>query len=163
MWPATGGEAPKQVIRSIIGNVSDFASIDQARETARKFVETMKLTKRICHHQSKFFGYFHRSNHSHYDHFYNLQPSCTFSSLVEVTVRLPATAKNDWKRQVMFPSVSGHSTFSLDELTRYYSERTIHQGPIIMCRDRHITFCRTSLHRLYWGPPVLLRVVLVHG
>lgn len=44
--PATGGKAPKQVIRSTIGNVSDFASIDQARETARKFVETMKLTRR---------------------------------------------------------------------------------------------------------------------
>ena len=44
--PETGGKAPKQVIRSTIGNVSDFASIDQARETARKFVETMKLTKR---------------------------------------------------------------------------------------------------------------------
>ncbi|EAY1320457.1 integrase, partial [Salmonella enterica] len=43
---STGGKAPKQVIRSTIGNVSDFASIDQARETARKFVETMKLTKR---------------------------------------------------------------------------------------------------------------------
>lgn len=44
--PSTGGKAPKQVIRSTIGNVSDFASIDQARETARKFVETMKLTKK---------------------------------------------------------------------------------------------------------------------
>jgi hypothetical protein len=40
------GQSLKQVIRSTIGNVSDFASIDQARETARKFVQTMKLTKR---------------------------------------------------------------------------------------------------------------------
>lgn len=44
--PTTGGKSPQTVIRSTIGNVSDFASIDQARETARKFVETMKLTKR---------------------------------------------------------------------------------------------------------------------
>ncbi|EGB1673289.1 integrase [Escherichia coli] len=44
--PSTGGKAPKQVIRSTIGNVSDFASIDQARDAARKFVETMKLTRR---------------------------------------------------------------------------------------------------------------------
>lgn len=42
----TGGKAPKQVIRSTIGNVSDFANIDQARDAARKFVETMKLTRR---------------------------------------------------------------------------------------------------------------------
>lgn len=44
--PSTGGKAPKQVIRSTIGNVSDFANIDQARDAARKFVETMKLTRR---------------------------------------------------------------------------------------------------------------------
>ncbi|EFC4377992.1 integrase, partial [Escherichia coli] len=44
--PLTGGKAPKQVIRSTIGNVSDFANIDQARDAARKFVETMKLTRR---------------------------------------------------------------------------------------------------------------------
>lgn len=44
--PSTGGKAPKQVIRSTIGNVSDFANIDQARDSARKFVETMKLTRR---------------------------------------------------------------------------------------------------------------------
>nr|WP_175413636.1 hypothetical protein [Brenneria rubrifaciens] len=42
---ATGGKAPQEVIRAAIGNVSDFANIDQARETARKFAQTMKQTK----------------------------------------------------------------------------------------------------------------------
>ncbi len=44
--PKTGGKAPSEVIRSTIGNVSDFTNIDQAREVARNFVQTMKLTKR---------------------------------------------------------------------------------------------------------------------
>lgn len=44
--PSTGGRAPQEVIRSTIGNVSDFASIEQARDVARNFVQTMKLTKR---------------------------------------------------------------------------------------------------------------------
>ncbi|EHQ3814261.1 tyrosine-type recombinase/integrase [Serratia nevei] len=44
--PSTGGRAPQEVIRSTIGNVSDFASIEQARDVARNFVHTMKLTKR---------------------------------------------------------------------------------------------------------------------
>lgn len=44
--PKTGGKSPSEVIRSTISNVSDFTNIDQAREAARKFVETMKLTKR---------------------------------------------------------------------------------------------------------------------
>lgn len=43
--PSTGGRAPQEVIRSTIGNVSDFASIEQARDVARNFVQTMKLTK----------------------------------------------------------------------------------------------------------------------
>ncbi|WP_225181381.1 tyrosine-type recombinase/integrase [Pectobacterium aroidearum] len=43
---ATGGKAPQEVIRATIGNVSDFANIDQARETARNFAQTMKQTKR---------------------------------------------------------------------------------------------------------------------
>ncbi len=44
--PSTGGRAPQEVIRSTIGNVSDFTSIEQARDVARNFVQTMKLTKR---------------------------------------------------------------------------------------------------------------------
>ena len=44
--PKTGGKSPSEVIRSTIGNVSDFANIDQAREVARNLVQTMKLTKR---------------------------------------------------------------------------------------------------------------------
>lgn len=32
--PKTGGKSPSEVIRSTIGNVSDFANIDQAREVA---------------------------------------------------------------------------------------------------------------------------------
>ncbi|MDX5628023.1 MULTISPECIES: hypothetical protein [unclassified Brenneria] len=34
---ACGGKAPQEVIRATIGNVSDFANIGQARETARNF------------------------------------------------------------------------------------------------------------------------------
>ena len=44
--PKTGGKSPSEVIRSTIGNISDFANIDQAREVARNLVQTMKLTKR---------------------------------------------------------------------------------------------------------------------
>ncbi|ELW2866267.1 integrase, partial [Salmonella enterica] len=44
--PNTGGKSPQTVIRSTIGNVSDFTNIEQARDVARNFVQTMKLTKR---------------------------------------------------------------------------------------------------------------------
>lgn len=44
--PTTGGKSPQTVIRSTIGNVSDFTNIEQARDVARNFVQTMKLTKR---------------------------------------------------------------------------------------------------------------------
>ncbi len=44
--PKTSGKSPSEVIRSTIGNVSDFANIDQAREVARNLVQIMKLTKR---------------------------------------------------------------------------------------------------------------------
>ena len=44
--PETGGKSPSEVIRPTIGNVSDFANIDQAREGARNLVQTTKLTKR---------------------------------------------------------------------------------------------------------------------
>ncbi|MGC1072487.1 integrase arm-type DNA-binding domain-containing protein [Pantoea agglomerans] len=40
------GKSPSQVIRATIGNVSDFASIDQAREVARTYAQSMKSTKR---------------------------------------------------------------------------------------------------------------------
>ncbi|MEH0834725.1 hypothetical protein [Pectobacterium cacticida] len=43
---ATGGKASQEVIRATVGNVSDFANIDQARETARNFAQTMKQMKR---------------------------------------------------------------------------------------------------------------------
>ncbi|WP_409310054.1 hypothetical protein [Pectobacterium sp. B1J-3] len=36
----TSGKAPLDVIRATMGNVSDFANIDQARETARNFDPT---------------------------------------------------------------------------------------------------------------------------
>lgn len=44
--PKDRGKATSEVIRSTIGNVSDFANIDQVREVARNLVQTMKLTKR---------------------------------------------------------------------------------------------------------------------
>ncbi|PWC14963.1 hypothetical protein B4923_02680 [Brenneria roseae subsp. americana] len=53
--PATGraratdgnrDKAPQDVIRATIGNVSDFVNIDQTRETARNFAQTMEQTKR---------------------------------------------------------------------------------------------------------------------
>jgi len=40
------GKSPSQVIRATIGNVSDFASIDQAREVARTYAQAMKSTQR---------------------------------------------------------------------------------------------------------------------
>ncbi|WP_067707662.1 tyrosine-type recombinase/integrase [Erwinia sp. ErVv1] len=40
------GKSPSQVIRATVGNVSDFASIDQAREVARTYAQSMKSTKR---------------------------------------------------------------------------------------------------------------------
>lgn len=43
---STGGKTSREVIRSTIGTGSDFASIGQARDLARNFVETMKLSKR---------------------------------------------------------------------------------------------------------------------
>ena len=44
--PETGGKSRSEVIRPTIGNVSDFANIDQAREGARNLVQTTKLSKR---------------------------------------------------------------------------------------------------------------------
>lgn len=44
--PTTGGKAPSEVIRATIGNVSDFVSIDQARDAARNIVQSIKATKR---------------------------------------------------------------------------------------------------------------------
>lgn len=43
----------------------------------------------------------------------------------------------------MFPPASGHSTFFPDEFAHYYSEPAIHQDPIVMNQDHHITFCGT--------------------
>lgn len=40
------GKSPSQVIRATIGNVTDFATIDQARNVARNYAQSMKSTKR---------------------------------------------------------------------------------------------------------------------
>ncbi|KFD23308.1 tyrosine-type recombinase/integrase [Yokenella regensburgei] len=42
----TEGKKPSSVLKVKVGNVSDFPSIDQAREAARQFVQTMITTKR---------------------------------------------------------------------------------------------------------------------
>lgn len=40
------GKKPSSVLKVKVGNVSDFPSIDQAREAARQLVQTMIVTKR---------------------------------------------------------------------------------------------------------------------
>ncbi|EDZ1187377.1 integrase, partial [Salmonella enterica] len=40
------GKKPSSVLKVKVGNVSDFPSIDQAREAARQLVQTMITTKR---------------------------------------------------------------------------------------------------------------------
>ncbi|ECY4825970.1 integrase, partial [Salmonella enterica subsp. enterica serovar Lindern] len=42
----TEGKKPSSVLKVKVGNVSDFPSIDQAREAARQLVQTMITTKR---------------------------------------------------------------------------------------------------------------------
>ena len=77
------------------------------------------------------------------------QENVSESSLAYAALASNAQAFGTAGEQRCVPtSASGHSTFSPYGLANYYSEPAIHQDPIVIYQDHHITFCGTLPNKI---------------